>query len=195
MDQLGAHKMAFSTEESHGFLVGDYCRDKDGAVACMLMAELAAWVKAQGKSVLDHLDDLYRQHGYHHEVVVNIGMKGSDGMARMKALMQKFRDQPPRRLGGLEVLGVRDYSIGKRILTGGKREPISGPTGDLLIFETEKTGNYVAARPSGTEPKIKFYLFAMVPPDEIQDLATAKSEMERRAKQYAEDMQRFADVV
>jgi phosphoglucomutase/phosphomannomutase len=195
MDQLGAHNMAFATEESHGFLVGDYCRDKDGAVACMLMAELAAWVKSQGKSMFEHLDDLYRQHGLHYEVVVNIGMKGSDGMARMKTLMQKFRDEPPQQLGGLKVVGVRDYSVGKQILAGGKSESITGPTGDLLIFETEKPGNYVAARPSGTEPKIKFYLFAMVPPNEIGDLATAKIDMETRAKRYAEDMQAFADAV
>jgi phosphomannomutase len=195
MDELGADKMAFATEESHGFLVGDYCRDKDGAVACMLMAELAAWVKAEGKTMFEHLDDLYRQHGLHHENVVNIGMKGSDGMARMNALMKRFREKPPESLAGLQVTGVRDYSIGKRLLSNGDRESIGGPTGDLLIFETEKPGNYVAARPSGTEPKIKFYLFAMVPPEEISDLETAKKTLQARSEHYAREMRNFAEVV
>ncbi len=195
MDERGADKMAFSTEESHGFLVGDYCRDKDGAVACMLMAELAAWVKAQGKSLFEHLDDLYRTHGFHHERVVNIAMKGSDGMKKMKALMQKFRDDPPKSLGGLTVTGVRDYSIGKRILASGGTEPITGPTGDVLIFETDQPGNYVAARPSGTEPKIKFYLFAMVPPAQIQNLDTVRTAMDERMKQHEIDMREFADQI
>jgi phosphoglucomutase/phosphomannomutase len=195
MDQLGPEDMAFGTEESHGFLVGDYCRDKDGAVACMLMAELAAWVKAQGKSMFEHLDDLYRKHGFHHEVVVNIGMKGSDGMARMTALMQRFRAQPPRELGGLPVTGVRDYAVGQRIKLDGTSQSISGPKGDLLIFETDQAGNYVAARPSGTEPKIKFYLFAKIPPAEINDLQLAKLAMQERTARYAVDMQKFADAV
>jgi phosphomannomutase len=195
MDKLGPQQLVLGTEESHGFLVGDYCRDKDGPVACMLMAELAAWVKSHGMSMFEHLDNLYRQHGLHHELVVNIGMKGSDGMARMQALMQRFRDQPPSELGGLKVTGVRDYSVGKRFKPDGSIEPITGPTGDLLIFETEKTGNYVAARPSGTEPKIKFYLFAMAPPGELQDLSVAKMKMQERAQGYEKDMQAFADSV
>lgn len=195
MDELGPEKMAFGTEESHGFLVGDYCRDKDGAVACMLMAELAAAVKAEGKSLFQHLDELYLKHGYHQEQVVNIAMKGSDGMKKMKALMQRFRDQPPTSLGGLAVVSVRDYSVGLRRFLDGTNEPISGPTGDLLIFETEQAGNYVAARPSGTEPKIKFYLFGMSPPAAITDLSQTKSEIEKRINAYAKEMQSIADQV
>lgn len=195
MDQLGAEKMAFGTEESHGFLVGDYCRDKDGAVACMLMAELAGWVKSQNKSMFEHLDDLYRQHGYHSEFVMNIAMKGSDGMVRMQSLMQKFRNDPPDTLAGLKVTGIRDYAVGQRIKKDGTSEPIDGPTGDLIIFETTEPGNYIAARPSGTEPKIKFYLFAKIPADEITDIRQAQAQAETRIADYQTDMQKFADAV
>ena len=195
MDEIGPAQFVFGTEESHGFLVGDYCRDKDGAVACMLMSELAAWVKSTGKSMFEHLDELYRQHGFHHESLVNIAMKGSDGMKRMEALMQKFRTDPPKSLGGLPVIAVRDYSTGQEIFANGKSESITGPHGNLLIFETALPGNYVAARPSGTEPKIKFYLFTMVPADEISDLNAAKSQMQQRVAAYAADMQVFAESV
>ncbi len=195
MDEIGPAQFVFGTEESHGFLVGDYCRDKDGAVACMLMSELAAGVKSTGKSMFEHLDELYQQHGFHHESLVNIGMKGSDGMKRMEALMQKFRTDPPKSLGGLTVTAVRDYSAGQRIFANGKSESITGPNGNLLIFETAVPGNYVAARPSGTEPKIKFYLFTMVPADEISDLKAAKSKMQQRVAAYAADMQVFAESV
>ena len=80
----------------------------------MMMAELAAWVKAQGKSLHEHLDDLFRQYGYHQERLVNIRMEGSDGMKRMEKLMEKFRNDPPKTLGGLDVVSIRDYSTSKR---------------------------------------------------------------------------------
>ena len=195
VDREGPEQFVYGTEESHGFLVGQYCRDKDGAVACMLMSELAAWCKEQGKSLFDHLDDLYLEHGYHHEKLVNIRMEGSDGMKRMGALMEKFRSAPPQSLGGLAVVSVLDYSVGKRFFADGKSESIVGPTGNILIFETEKPGNYVAARPSGTEPKVKFYMFTYVPTEEMHDLAAAKDRMEKRTTAYAADMQAFADSV
>ena len=145
--------------------------------------------------MFEHLDDLYRIHGYHLESLVNIGMKGSDGMKRMEALMQKFRVDPPRSLGGLKVTAIKDYSTGRRIFPGGKSELISGPSGNLLIFETDLPGNYVAARPSGTEPKIKFYLFTMAAAEEFSDLKVAKSSMLQRIAAYAADMRTFADSV
>ena len=122
MDRENPSDFAFGTEESHGFLVGEYCRDKDGAVACMLMSELAAWVKSQGKSLFQHLDDLYIQHGFHHERLVNIRMEGSDGMKRMESLMKKFRSDAPKSLGGIAVVSVRDYSVGKRTFPDGRSE-------------------------------------------------------------------------
>jgi len=195
MDVDGPDGFVYGTEESHGFLVGQYCRDKDGAVACMLMSQLAAWVKSQKISLWEHLDALFLKHGYHQERLINIRMEGSDGMKRMKNLMAKFRSDPPKKLGGLDVVGVKDYSVGKRVLPDGSSEPITGPEGNLLVFETSIEGNYVAARPSGTEPKVKFYTFTFVPANEISDLNAAKSEMTKRIDGYAADMQAFADQV
>ncbi|MFT5301720.1 MAG: phosphomannomutase [Mariniblastus sp.] len=195
VDEDGADGFVYGTEESHGFLVGQYCRDKDGAVACMLMTQLAAWVKSKGISVWQHLDTLYEKHGYFQEKLVNIRMEGSDGMKRMKNLMAKFRSDPPKTLGGLEVTGVRDYSVGQLFKTDGSSQPITGPEGNVLIFETGVEGNYVAARPSGTEPKVKFYMFTLVPIADLTDLDEAKSEMVDRIHGYETDMRTFADSV
>ncbi|MEM9943825.1 MAG: phospho-sugar mutase [Planctomycetota bacterium] len=195
MDEKGPSNFLFGAEESHGYLVGEYCRDKDGAVACMLMTQLASWVKSNGKSVHQHLDELYQKYGYFQEKLVNIQMAGSDGMKRMKSLMQKFRTDPPKTLGGLAITGIRDYSVGKRLLPNGSYEAFEGPNGNVLVFETEIDGNYVAARPSGTEPKVKFYMFTQVAPNQIENLDSVKSEMTRRIDAYASDMQAFADSV
>ncbi len=176
-------------------MVGEYCRDKDGPVACMLMCELAAWCKAKGISLFEHLEDLYRLHGYHHESLINIAMQGSDGMKRMESLMQKFRSDPPKTLGGIPVIAVQDFSCGRRILADGTSEAMEGPTGNVLIFETEQEGNYVAARPSGTEPKVKFYMFTYVPADQISDLKMTKSKMQDRISAYSADMRAFVASV
>ena len=149
MDVDGPDNFVFGTEESHGFLVGQYCRDKDGAIACLLMTELAALVKSKGMSLFEHLDALYLKHGFHHERLVNIRMEGSDGMKRMQNLMANFRSAPPTKLGGLDIVGVRDYQSGTRTDAQGNSQPMTGPTGNLLIFETSVPGNYVAARPLG----------------------------------------------
>ncbi len=100
MDEVGPEQFLFGAEESHGYLVGQYARDKDGAVACMLMAELAAAVGDRGQSLHEKLESLFWQHGYHAEGLINQQMPGSEGMTRMKALMSKFRTAPPEALGG-----------------------------------------------------------------------------------------------
>lgn len=195
MDIQGPGNFIFGTEESHGYLVGQYCRDKDGAVACMLMSQLAAEVKAQGKSLHQHMDDLYRKHGLHAERLVNIQMEGSDGMKRMERLMEKFRTDPPKSIGGLEIKCVRDFDSLKRNFADGSSQSFEGPVGNLLMFDTIAEGNYVAARPSGTEPKVKFYMFAYLPQDQIGDLNQDKQNLQQRLDAYAADMQAFADSV
>ena len=195
VDREGPSDFIYGTEESHGYLVGEYARDKDGVVACMLMSELAAEIKSQGKSLWQHMDSLYEKYGLHHERLINIKMTGSDGMKRMEALMAKFRSDPPKTLGGLAVTGINDYSILKKLKPDGSQQPIDGPEGNVLIFETAEEGNYVAARPSGTEPKIKFYMFTYVPADQLKDLDSAKSQMNERLAAYAADMNAFADAL
>ena len=195
IDDWGPDNFVYGTEESHGFLVGQYCRDKDGAIACLLMTELAAHVKAMGISLHEHLDKLYLKYGYHGERLITIRMEGSDGMKRMEALMSKFRTDPPAELGGLSVAARRDYANATRTLADGVTEAITGPTGNLIILETSEEGNYVAARPSGTEPKVKFYMFTYAHPDEISDLATVKIKMSERLDGFARDLESFAETV
>ena len=195
VDREGPDKFIFGTEESHGYLVGQYCRDKDGAVACMLMSQLAAEVKAKGKSLHEHMADLYRKYGLHAERLINIQMEGSDGMKRMERLMKKFRSDPPKSIGGLEIKCVRDFASLKRNFPDGKTESFEGPVGNLLMFDTTEEGNYVAARPSGTEPKVKFYMFGYLPKEEIGDLESDKQNLQKRLDAYAADMQAFADSV
>ena len=194
MDEQGPERFVLGLEESHGYLVRQYARDKDGAVAAMLLSELAAAVKAEGQSLHEKLDALYWQYGYHVEKLVNQTMPGSEGMDRMKKLMARFRSDPPQSLGGIEVRGVRDYLSGT-VMVAGDRQPLAGPTGDLVNFDLAAEGNYVAARPSGTEPKVKFYMFAYEPAEQLSLLEVTKSELQERLDAVASDLAAFAESV
>ena len=195
MDDEGADEFLYGTEESHGFLIGQYCRDKDGAIACLLMSQLAAMVKAKGISLHEHLDQLYQKYGFHAERLINIRMEGSDGMRKMKELMATFRSSPPKTLGGLAIKSVADYGSLVRKFADGTEKSFEGPVGDLIFFETEIEGNYVAARPSGTEPKIKFYMFTTVAAEQSNDVEKCRGEMLQRLDAFAADMEAFAKSV
>ena len=195
VDEAGPEGFVFGAEESHGYLTGTYARDKDGAVACMLMSELAAKCVAEGKSVHEKLDELYRQHGYHAERLATIRMEGSDGMRRMQQLMDRLRSAGPDSLGGLDVSAVRDYGQSEIRNRDGSVKPLDGPVDNLIVLETIADGNYVAVRPSGTEPKVKMYMFTYVPPDQLDDLDATREEMEQRLDAIATDIQNFAETV
>ncbi len=195
MDEVGPEKFLYGTEESHGYLVGTYARDKDGAVASMLMAELAAKVKASGQSLHEKLDALYWQHGYHAEHLTNVFMEGSEGMSRMKALMAKLRTSPPESLAGWKVARIRDYLNLTATPVGGAPEPLDAPRGDMVILDLDQQGNYIAARPSGTEPKVKFYCFTYVPAEMLHDLDDTKATMKERLQQVEEDLKAFVATV
>lgn len=198
MDKVGPDHFVFGTEESHGYLVGQYVRDKDGAVACMLMSELAAAVKASGKSLYEHLCDLYRKYGYHQETVINLQMEGSEGMAAMMRLMAAFRAKPMTSLAGIPVARQRDYQdLTQRALSGatfGSPEPLSGPVGNLVIMDLVESGNYVAVRPSGTEPKIKLYVFTRLAPEESVDIDAATAKLAQRITALEADIRAFASA-
>jgi phosphoglucomutase/phosphomannomutase len=164
MDACGPEGFLFGTEESHGYLIGTYARDKDGAAACLLMAQLAADLKAGGKTLHQRLDELMIEHGVYIEDLINVQMEGSQGMSDMKKLMEKLRTTPPASIGGLPVLAVRDYGSLVRRTAQGASEAIEAPRSNMLMLELGNidgvpSGNAIAVRPSGTEPKIKFYLF------------------------------------
>jgi phosphomannomutase len=194
MDKQGADRVAFSAEESHGYLVGSYARDKDGVVACMLMAELAASLKAEGKTLYQKLEALYWQHGFHYEKLINIGMEGSAGMARMKSLMERFRNNPPATLGGLRVTAIRDYETGIRKTTEGQTSKLDGPKADLIFFDLDRKGNYIAARPSGTEPKVKFYVFTFRPAEDLHSLEETERDLAELVKSISVDLQKIVDA-
>jgi phosphoglucomutase/phosphomannomutase len=195
IDAEGPDHFVFGAEESHGYLVGQYVRDKDGVVATMLMAELAALAKSQRKSLQEKLESLYWQHGYHAEKQLNVTMTGSEGMVKMKALMAQLRAKPPQSLAGLAVKQVRDY--GQRTVTqvGGKPQPLDGPTGDMVILDFAEEGNYVAVRPSGTEPKVKFYMFTYVAAEQLHSLDAVRQAMSERIAALEAELKKVAASV
>ncbi len=195
MDEQGPEKFVLGLEESHGYLVGDYARDKDAAVAALLLAELAAQCKASGKTLHEKLDDLFWQHGCHVEQTVSLTMPGSAGMQRMAELMQAFRARPPQQLGGIDVWQIRDFENLAIISPDGTRTstPNLGPKGDLVVLDLALEGNCVAVRPSGTEPKVKLYMFAYEPPEQLANLEDAKSDLAARLAAVEADLRAFAE--
>jgi phosphomannomutase len=195
IDEVGPERFVLGCEESHGFLVGTHVRDKDAAVAAMLMAELAAQCKAAGLTLSEKLDALFWQHGCHAERTVSKTMPGSEGMARMKELMTRLRSHPPESLGGVRVVATRDYLNQVVLLPGDGKKPLDGPRDDLIIFDLESAGNYAAVRPSGTEPKVKFYNFAYEPAEQLANLDDAKAELEERLTAFERDLEAAVEAV
>jgi phosphomannomutase len=191
IDDQGPEEFVFGAEESHGYLVGQYARDKDGPVACLLMAELAAQLKAAGKSLHEKLDDLYWQHGLHLERLFTLKMEGSEGMAAMERLMTRFRERPPTHFGAIPVQAVRDY-LNLRVIEAGQSSDLDGPRGNMVMLDLSAPGNYVAVRPSGTEPKVKFYMFAYTPAEQLADLEDTKTELVHRLDEFERQIQALA---
>jgi phosphoglucomutase/phosphomannomutase len=194
IDQYGPDLFIYGTEESHGYMAGNYVRDKDGAAASMLLCELAANLKAAGQTVHEKLDALFWQHGAHAEKTVSVQMPGSEGMARMQEVMAAFREGPPTEIAGDRVAQVRDYERQTVTQAGGKPQPLDGPMGDLVFLDLATEGNYVACRPSGTEPKIKFYMFTYIPPEQLSNLDAAKRQLSDRLTRMEADLRKFAGV-
>ncbi len=191
MDAVGPDDFVFGTEESHGYLIGQYARDKDGAVACLLMAMLVAQLKAENKSLHQRLAELQQQHGCHEEALVNVQMEGSEGMEQMSRLMAAFRSDPPRVLGGIEVECVRDYKALTTRFGDGSTTKLAALAADMVMLDLKLDGNYFAVRPSGTEPKVKFYMFTSLPPAKSVDLMAAKKELAARLMALEADIRRY----
>ena len=150
----------FGAEESQGFLKGNYTRDKDGAIAALLMTELTAYLKKEGKTPYQFLDELYKKYGYYKDVGKSIFLEGAEGKQQIERIMSELRAHPPTEIGGLKVVEIHDYLLGNiRDFLSGKLQPLEGPKGNLLVFMLSQHGRTrVAVRPSGTEPKIKYYV-------------------------------------
>lgn len=144
-------------EESYGYLIGDLVRDKDAVISCAFIAEMTAFYKDQGSSLFEAMLNMYQEYGFYKEKLVSITKKGKSGAEEIKALMERFRTNTPGSLGGSKVVCLKDYELGKEIDLNSRYEKILNyPKSDVLQFITED-GSIISARPSGTEPKIKFY--------------------------------------
>ncbi len=192
IDERGPDKFILGIEESHGYLAGTYARDKDAVVAAMLLAELAANTKAANQSLHEKLDAIYWQYGYHAESQIAVKMPGSQGMQQMAALMKRFRQQPPRQLAGLSVTRVRDYLNLVERAPEADSKPFDGPRGDMVMIDLDAPGTYVAVRPSGTEPKVKYYMFTYEPAEMLANLDDTKSQHSARLEQLGRDLTAFA---
>lgn len=153
----GAYEYLFGYEESYGCLVGTHARDKDAVMAVTALCEAAAYYKSKGMTLWDQMQAMYKKYGYFKESLETISLPGSEGAAKITEIMNGLRACPPENIGGEKVLAARDYLSGERFDTvTGKKEKLTLPKSNVLYYELEEAG-WCCARPSGTEPKIKFY--------------------------------------
>ena len=158
LEAAGEGKVIFSYEESYGYMLGDYVRDKDAVTASMLLTEMAAWYAAQGMTLFDALEKLYEKYGWYAEKTYNLVMPGLDGLKDMAELMRSLRETPPAEIGGTAVAARKDYSDGTVTdCATGKQEKMELSGSNVLRFELAD-GTSIIVRPSGTEPKIKVYI-------------------------------------
>ncbi|HET6871704.1 MAG TPA: phospho-sugar mutase, partial [Sporolactobacillaceae bacterium] len=166
----GAHQFLFGYEESYGYLIGDFVRDKDAVQACLLAAEAAAFYKLQGKSLYDALLDIFETYGYYQEGLASLTLKGIEGAETISRILEDFRQTPPKEVGGIEVAAVEDYQASKKVsIQTGTEETIDLPKSNVLKFQLVD-GSWCCLRPSGTEPKVKFYFG--VKGDSLEDAKT-----------------------
>ena len=160
LEAAGQGHVIFSYEESIGYMIGDYVRDKDAVTASLLLTEMTAWYAAQGMTLLDALDVLYAKYGYYGEKTLNLVMPGLEGMALMANLMAKLRQTPPAEIAGTTVLHQKDYQDGtERDTASGAVSPMALVGSNVLAYDLADETTIVV-RPSGTEPKIKVYVLA-----------------------------------
>ena len=176
-----SHNYVFGLEESYGCLAGTHARDKDAVVAVMMLCELAAFYKKQGKTVWDAMIDMYEKYGYYKEGQYSITMKGKEGAEQIAALMDKLRSNPPKNFGNWTVEEFRDYKTGKTIdMASGKEGTTGLPSSNVLYFALNDD-SWCCARPSGTEPKIKFYMG--VKGKNLEDAAKLQDELTAAVKE------------
>ena len=158
LEESGQGKVIFSYEESYGYMLGDYVRDKDAVTASLLLTEMAAWYAGQGMTLYDALQALFAKYGHYGEKTLNLVMPGLDGLKKMAALMDSLRKQPPADIGGTQVVCRKDYQDGSVVdVKTGEQSAMELSGSNVLRFELAD-GTSVLVRPSGTEPKVKVYV-------------------------------------
>ncbi len=157
-EATGSHEYLFGFEESYGCLVGTHARDKDAITAVMMLCEAAAYYKKHGLTLWDQMIKIYEKYGFYKEGISTITLKGADGAQKIQELMNRIRNNPPKKLGNYKVLNFRDYKTGKIIdYKTGKESETGLPTSNVLYYDLEDNA-WCCVRPSGTEPKVKFYM-------------------------------------
>ena len=175
-------------EESFGFMVGDFVRDKDAVTSTLLACEIAAISKSQGSSFFDELLKLYLEHGFYKEKLISLTKKGIEGAQEIKQMMTDARENPLSQINGVKVVKIEDYqSVTTKHLITGQTTPLDIPKSNVIIYYTED-GSQIALRPSGTEPKIKFYVSVNDTLNAISDFKTVEAKLDDKAETILKDM-------
>jgi phosphoglucomutase len=184
----GKKKYIGGGEESYGFLPGEYARDKDAVGSCAIFAEAAAWAKSNGKTIYDLLLDIYVNYGFYKEKLINIVRKGKEGADEIKAMMAGYRNNPPKTINNSRVIRINDYDnqVSHDMLTG-KESPTGLIQSDVLQFFLED-GSKISVRPSGTEPKIKFYFSVNAKLESADKFEAAEHALDQRIADIIKDM-------
>ena len=157
-ERTGDRSFLFGYEESYGYLIGDFVRDKDAVQTCLLIAEVAAYYKTRSMSLFDGLQELFETYGYYQEDLESMTLKGKEGIEQIQKILKDFREHPPKEFAGKSVKVIEDYESSKRLIVDeGREETIDLPIANVLKYYLTN-GAWICVRPSGTEPKIKFYV-------------------------------------
>ena len=184
----GKKKFIGGGEESYGYMISDFVRDKDAIASCAMIAEMAAWAKDQGLSVFELLAEIYEQYGFYLEQLISITKKGMKGAEEIQNMMAEFRSNPPAELAGSKVVRLADYKISEmKYLASGTTKVIDLPKSNVLQFFLED-GSKISARPSGTEPKIKFYMSVNKPLASKADYDRVKAELAQHIQNIRTDL-------
>jgi phosphoglucomutase len=182
------YQFIFGGEESYGYLAGDLVRDKDAVQSCMLVAEMCAWAKNKGKSLYEVLIDIYVEHDLYVEELVSITKKGKAGVEEINQMMDNFRNNPPQQVGGAKLMAIMDYKLGVLIdLCDEEPSELAYPKSDVMQFEFAD-GSIVTARPSGTEPKIKFYFSVYAPLKDRSEYESLRESLKQRISTIKSDL-------
>lgn len=187
-EQEGKATFIGGGEESYGLLAGEFVRDKDAVIASCLIAEVAAWAANEGKTLYTLLEEIHREQNFYRESLLSITKKGMNGAAEIKAMMENFRSNPPQKLAGKAVRYAYDYQLSEKTrLEDSEKTQILLPKSNVIQFELED-GSLITARPSGTEPKIKFYFSVRDRLDANTDYGQAKKQADEKIKAIQSDL-------
>lgn len=185
----GKHRYIGGGEESYGFLWEDFIRDKSSVSACCMFSELTAWAKDKGLSILELLDEIYLRYGYYADKGMNMVRKGREGAEEIKEMMRNFRENPPKELAGQTIVKILDYaSLTSLDLASGKQSALEMPTTSNVLQYYTDGGIKLSIRPSGTEPKIKFYICVKEPVSKREDLTKARQSAQTKIERITQEI-------